>query len=202
LIENKQEPFGGNVPPERLTKNTPEILPVCTVPPQNDPMTPRGAVDNPVGKLSPNAIFVSDTVELGLVILNVRLVVPPTGMLAAPKFLAIVGGATTVMLAWEVFPVPPSLEDTVTLLFNTPAVVPCTLTETVQDALEANVPPDRLTVPEPAVAVAVPPHVLLRFGVEATTRPAGRLSVKASPVKGTLVFGLVMLKVSVLVPLV
>src|SRR5205807_182301 len=129
------------------------------------------------GKLSPNAMLVSDTVELGLAILNVRLVVPPTEMLAAPKFLAIVGGATTVMLALEVFPVPPSLEDTVTLLFNTPAVVPCTFTETAHDALEASVPLDKLTVPEPAVAVAVPPQLLVRFGVEATTRPAGRLSV-------------------------
>src|SRR5437764_3302038 len=93
FTENEQEPFAGNVPPERLTKNRPEIWPVCTVPPQNEPMTPRGAVDKPVGRLSPNAMFESDTVVLGLVILNVRLVVPPTGMLAAPKFLLNVGGA-------------------------------------------------------------------------------------------------------------
>ena len=46
--------------------------------------------------------------------------------------------------ALEVFPVPPSVEVTWTLLFFTPAVVPCTLTETVQEALAAKVPAERL----------------------------------------------------------
>lgn len=50
-------------------------------------------------------------------------------------------------------------------------------------------PADRLTLDEPATAVAVPPHVLVRFGVEATTSPAGRLSVNATPVRVMLVFG-------------
>jgi hypothetical protein len=45
------------------------------------------------------------------------------------------------------------------------------LTDTVQDAFAARLPPDRDTEPDPAVAVTVPPHVLLKpFGVE-TTRP-------------------------------
>src|SRR5262249_4535171 len=87
-------------------------------------------------------------------------------------------------------------ELTTTLLFLVPAVVPCTFTDTAQEALAATVPPDRVTEPEPAVAVAVPPQVLFRlFGV-ATTRPAGRLSVNDNPVRLTLVFGLVMLMVS------
>src|SRR5262249_32573653 len=64
----------------------------------------------------------------------------------------------------------------------------------------ARVPPDRLTVLAPPVAVAVPPQVLLRFGVEATTKPEGRLSVNASPLSVTLLFGLVMLMVSNVVP--
>ena len=70
----------------------------------------------------------------------------------------------------------------------------------MQEALAASVPAERLTLDEPAVAVAVPPHVLLRFGVDATTNPAGRLSVKAIPFSVTLVFGLVMLNVSDVVP--
>src|SRR5436305_4810900 len=104
-MENKHEPFGGSVPPERLTKNTPESLPVCTVPPQDDPLVV--GVDRPVGKLSPKAMPESTTVELGFVILNVSVVIPPTATVAAPKFFASVGGATTVMLAFEVLPVPP-----------------------------------------------------------------------------------------------
>src|SRR5205823_5186416 len=102
--------------------------------------------------------------------------------------------------ALEVLPLPPSVEVTCTLLFFTPAVVPCTSTDTVQEALAARVPPDKLTEPEPPTAVAVPPQVLLRFGVEATTRPAGRLSVKAMPFSVTLVFGLLMVNVSEVVP--
>src|SRR5215510_5082287 len=100
-----------------------------------------------------------------------------------------VGGPTTVMLSFEVLPVPPSVEVTCTLLFFTPAVVPRTLTETVHDALAARVPADRLTELEPPTAVAVPPHVFVRLGVDATTKPAGNLSVNAIPVSATFVFG-------------
>ena len=58
----------------------------------------------------------------------------------------------------------------------------------MQEALAASVPAERTTLDEPAAAVAVPPHVLVRFGVEATTSPAGKLSVKAMPLSATLVF--------------
>jgi hypothetical protein len=85
----------------------------------------------------------------------------------------------------------------------TPAVVPVTSTEKVQDDPAAgdavSVPPDKLMLPLPAVAVIVPlPQVPVMFGVAATTRPAGRLSVNATPLNATFVFGLVMLKLSVL----
>src|SRR5262245_64010407 len=112
----------------------------------------------------------------------------------------ITGGATTVMLAFEVLPVPPSVEVTSTELFLTPAIVPCTFNETVQLALAANVPADKLTVPAPATAVAVPPQLFVRFGVLATTRPAGRLSVNAKPFNVTAVLGLVMVNVNVVEP--
>jgi hypothetical protein len=86
------------------------------------------------------------------------------------------------------------------LLFFIPAVVPVTSTESVHPVLVARVTPDRLTEPEPAVAVAVPPHVLLRlFGV-ATTKPAGKLSVNPIPVSVTFAAGLLMVKVSEVVP--
>src|SRR5229473_700958 len=85
------------------------------------------------------------------------------------------------------------------LLFFTPGVVPVTSTENVQLALDASVPPLKLIEPAPATAVIVPaPHEPVTFGVDATTRPAGRLSVNATPVSATFVFGLVMLKLNVL----
>src|SRR5215831_14003911 len=111
-----------------------------------------------------------------------------------------VGGPTTVTVAFAVLLLPPSVELTVTELILSPAVVPCTFTETAHEALAARVPPDRLTELAPPVAVAVPPQVLFRFGVDATTSPAGRLSVKANPLSVTLLFGLLMLMVSKVVP--
>jgi hypothetical protein len=140
------------------------------------------------------------TAVFGLLMVKVTVVVPFSGMLAAPNALAMVAGATTVMEAFDVLPVPPSVEVTCTLLFFTPAVVPCTLTTTVQLALAAIVPALRVIEPEPAVAVTVPLQVLLSpFGV-ATTRPAGRVSVKATPLSATPVLGLVMVNVSDVVP--
>src|ERR1700693_1869926 len=65
----------------------------------------------------------------------------------------------TVRLALAVFPVPALVEVTCTLLFFTPVEAPVTLTETVHEP-EFSVAPDKLTVPEPAVAVAVPPQPL------------------------------------------
>ena len=126
---------------------------------------------------------------------------PFSGMLAAPNALLRTGAPTTVIEALEVFPVPPSVEVTWTLLFFTPAVVPVTLTENVQEEPAAgdavSVPPDKLTLPLPATAVMVPlpQDPVSPFGV-ATTKPAGRLSVKATPLNATFVFGFVMVKLN------
>lgn len=66
----------------------------------------------------------------------------------------------------------------------------------------AIVPPVRLIVPDPAVAVGVPPHVLVRPLGVATTSPLGKLSVKATPASATvLAAGFVIVNVSVDVPL-
>src|SRR6185503_11817355 len=171
------------------------------VPAPQVPVRPFGVeMIRPAGSVSVNATPLSATVVLGLVMVKLNEVEPFSGMLAAPNALAMVAGATTVMEAFDVLPVPPSVEVTFTLLFFTPAVVPCTLTTTVQLPLAAIVPPLRLIEPEPAVAVTVPLQVLLNpFGV-ATTKPAGRLSVKATPLSATPVFGLVIVKVSVVTP--
>ncbi len=97
-------------------------------------------------------------------------------------------------------PVPPSVEVTVTLLFLAPAVVPVTLSEIVQEAPAASVPPLNDTEPLPATAVVVPVQVpLTPFGV-ATTKPAGRLSVNATPLNATPELGFVIVKLSDVVP--
>ena len=74
-----------------------------------------------------------------------------------------------------------------------------TFTLNVQEAPAASVAPDRVTLPDPAVAVMVPPphEPVSPFGV-ATTTLAGNVSVNAIPVSGTeFPAGLVMVKLSV-----
>ena len=68
------------------------------VPLSHEPVSPFGvATTSPAGKVSVNATPVSDTAfAVGLVMLNVKLVVPFRGIVAAPNVLLIVGGAITV----------------------------------------------------------------------------------------------------------
>ena len=172
------------------------------VPAPQEPVSPLGVgIFKPAGSVSPNWIPVNATVAFGLVTVKVSVVVPFSGMLAAPKAFVKVGGAVTVRVAVEVLPAPLSLEVTVTLLTFEPPVVGVTFTLKVQDAEAARVAPDRLTEDEPAAAVMVPPpHEPVRpFGVE-TTSPAGKLSVNATPVSELPVFGLLIVKLSALVP--
>ena len=115
----------------------------------------------------------------------------------------IVSPVDTISEADAVLPVPPLPDVTapVTLFFK-PPVLPVTSTANVQDAFAASDPPARLTVPAPAVAVIVPPpHDPVRpFGVD-TTRPAGNVSLNAMPVSAVALFGLVTVKVNVVLPL-
>lgn len=98
-------------------------------------------------------------------------------------------------------PVPPSVEVTVTELVFSPAEVPLTFAVKLQEPPAAMVPPLKLMVPLPAMAVIVPlPQDPVTFAGLATTRPDGRLSVNATPLSATPVFGFVMLKLKVLAP--
>lgn len=169
---------------------------VVKVPPQI--ATEALATVKPVGRVSVNATPVRATVfAAGLVIVKVSEVVAFSEMLDGLNTLAIDGGATTLTLAEAVPPVPPSVELTLpVVLFFVPAVVPVTLTENVQEELAAIVPALKLMTFAPAVAVMVPaPQVPVRpLGVE-ITRPAGSVSVKATPLAATvLLFWMVKLR--------
>src|SRR5262245_61570425 len=59
------------------------------------------------------------------------------------------------------------------------------------------VPPLNETEPAPAVGEKVPPQVVDPLGVAATTTPAGKLSLNATPVIELLRFGLLIVNVSV-----
>jgi hypothetical protein len=120
---------------------------------------------------------------------------PPRGLTAVT-----VGGAT-IRVALAVLPIPPLSEETVVLLLQSPAVVPVTLTTTSQLELGAIDPPLSEIEPDPAVAVAVPPHVLLSPLGVATTNPDGSVSVNATPDSATVFSdGLVIVNVNDVVP--
>lgn len=187
-----QEALAARLAPDRLI--TLVFCVAVIVPPPHEPVRPLGVeMTNPTGKVSVKPTPVS-VVPFELLTAKLRLIEPLNGMLAAPNPLLIPGGDTTVIEALDVLPVPPSVELTVTLLFLTPAVVPLILTETAQELLAPRVPPERLTDPDPATAVAVPPQALLRLDGVATINPAGRLSVNAMPL-AELLLGLLMVNV-------
>lgn len=164
------------------------------------------ATTRPAGNVSLAETFINVTVEFGFAKVKVRDVVPLSGIVAAPKLLAIVadtGGAITVRLAvLLVAPGPLSFAEIgPVVLFSVPRVFGAfTLTEIRQGEPVPNVPPAKLIDDEPAIAVTVPPQPLIRSVGVASTKPAGRLSVKAIPVNDTLAFGLLMVKLNKVVP--
>jgi len=174
---------------------------VVSVPPQT--VAEALATVSPAGKLSVNATPVSATALAdGLVMVNVNEVVEFNVIDAGLNTFAMTGGATTLMLAEAVPPVPPSLEVTAPVtLFLSPAVVPVTFTENVHELFAASVAPARLITLLPAAAVIVPPPQLpLRpFGFD-TTSPAGKLSVNPTPVNAVVVFGFWMVKLNEVEP--
>lgn len=125
---------------------------------------------------------------------------PFSGIDVAPKTFVIVGGPITVSEAFEVFPVPPLVDVTWTLLFSTPVAVPFTFTETVQEPPGARLAPDRDTDEDAVAPETVPLHVELKPLGVATTSPAGRLSVKATPFKVKFVLELLKVKIRLVVP--
>jgi hypothetical protein len=197
--EIAHEPLAATVPADKLIE--PEPAPATVVPLHVLLRLLGFATTSPAGKLSEKAKPVRPIV-FEFAILNVRLVLAFSGSDAAPKDFAMDGGVATVTLADAVFPDPPFVELTApVVLFFTPEVVAFTLTERVHELLAGTVPAVRLTLALPAVAVAVPPHVLVKPFSVATTSPAGNVSVNATPASATvLTAGLVIVNVRLVVP--
>jgi hypothetical protein len=191
---------------ERLTLPDPAVAVI--VPAPQLPETALGvATSSPAGRESVKPTPVSAPPVFGFARLKVNDVLLSIGIVAAPKVLDIVGGERgdddpTVIVADAVFPVPPSFDVTaLVVLFSVPVAVAFTFTEKLHDALAFRAAPERLMFPAPAPAVMVPPHgeVETGWGV-ATTSPAGRESVKPTPVSAVPVFGFARLKVKDVLP--
>ena len=158
----------------------------------------EGAVSTsrPDGKLSVTPTpLKATTFADGLVIETVSVDVSFSRMSVGEKLLAIIGGATTVIEAVAVGVLPVSDVESVVVLFLIPAVVPVTFTEKVQFAPAARTAFVKLIVPVSDVAVIVPPpHEPVRLFGLATTKPAGRLSVKLTLLSGNAALLLVIVK--------
>jgi hypothetical protein len=207
FTENVQPLLAPTDPPDKLITPVPCVAVIAPAP--QLPVSPLGVeITSPDGKVSVNPMPLRELPVFGLLMVKLNDVEPLSGMLAPPNILLIVGGATTVKVAEAVPPVPPSVELTVLVVLScAPTLIAVTLTENVHDepALgdAVSVPPDRLTVEGVPggllmVAVIVPlPHEPVTV-VEASLIPPGKLSVNATPLSALVVFGLVMLKLSVL----
>ncbi len=179
---------------------------VVRVPPQTVEVEP--ATDSPVGSTSVNDTPASATgLAAGLVSVNCNDVVAFGAIVVGVKALAIVGGATTVMVSVAVPPVPPSKQLTVLVVLTcAPAVIPVTLTEKVHEEPAAgaavNVPPDKLTVDGTpgglliAVVIVPLPHEPVTV-VDANFSPPGKVSENTMPLRPVAILGLVRVKLNV-----
>lgn len=177
------DPLAAIVPPLKLTVVLPAAGANVGAPQPAVVAFGVAATSMPAGNASVKATPVRAVPVFGFVIVNVSVLTPPTTIGFGENAFAIEGGATTLMLADAVPPVPPSVEVTLpVVLFCEPAAVPVTFTENVHELLAAKLAPERLMMLVACVAVIVPPpHVPVRpFGV-AMVKPAGNVSLNATP---------------------
>jgi hypothetical protein len=106
--ENVHDEFALRLPPPKVTRLVPAVELIVAV---QDPRFLVPSASNWAGNVSVKLMLVNPTL-FGLVIVKLSNVEPFSGMLAAPKDLVRVGGATTVIEAFDVLPVPPLVEVT------------------------------------------------------------------------------------------
>jgi len=194
------DPEAAIVAPERLTEFDPAVA--VMVPPPQDPVSPLGvAMVKPLGNVSVKAVPLSAAAAFAFAIVKLKLDVLPAGTLDGVNDWAIEGRATTVRLADAALPVPSFVELRVlVVLVYAPALPTETFTLNVHELPAANVAPESVTLPDPAVAVIVPPpHDPANPFGEATVMPDGSVSVNASPVAAVELSVFVTVKLSWLV---
>lgn len=114
-----------------------------TLPPQVDVRSDGVAILKPEGKLSTTATPLRLLVEFGLLKVRVNVVVELIAMVGSAKDFWITGGAMTWIEAVALFPVPPFVDVTGSVvLVNRPAAIPRMSTDVEQDAPGISVIPD------------------------------------------------------------
>lgn len=185
--------LAGMVPPLKLMVPAPAVA--VNVPPQLLVVTDGVAITRPAGRLSVKAAPAYGLPEgFCRVMVNVEVSPTPTVVGENPLVKAIpviprLAGAMTTFLAPSLVVSAPIGMVLVTVPVERP--IPAkTGTTSVQVlsvggvALAGMVPPLKLISALPDVAVRVPPQLLTGAGDAAIVRPAGRVSLTATPVKG------------------
>lgn len=181
------DPLAATPPPERLT----DPLVDCAVPPQV--FVRIGPAESPLGSVSVNPTPVI-AITSGLVIVKVKVVEPPTGMVLAPKALLIIGAVPTRSVALGCWLGGASKEVTAPEVFTYfPALAAVTLTVIEQELL--TLPNDSCT--DPVVVASVPQ---LSETVLMSVTPDGKVSVNLTEVNGSAPLGFVIVKVRALTP--
>jgi hypothetical protein len=154
----------------------------------------------PAGNVSVNATPDSAATVFAFAKLKAITEVSPTAMEVGINDLVMVGavGATVMVAVLLVLPVPPCVELTaVVVLLLTPALAPVTVTLIVQEEIAAITPPVKVSKLPPETTRLPPQTAVVPF---TAVRPAGSGSVKATPVKLTVLLGLLITKLNVAVP--
>ena len=110
MMVSVQDALAARVAPDKLMRFVPWVD--VMVPPQ-ELVKPLGTeINNPAGSVSLKPTPLSGPLALGLLMVKLKVVEPPTGIVSAPNASLIAGGASTVTEAFEVFPAPALAEVT------------------------------------------------------------------------------------------
>jgi hypothetical protein len=174
-METLHPALARKLPPERL--NDPEPGSPVAVPPQVLCKPEGVATTKPAGRLFTNETPFCATPEL---MSNVRLVVPFTGIVDAPKDgVIVIGGGRTVKVSVAEFPQPPVVDAIgILTLVNVPTAVPITLKLIEQLPLMGIVIPSIPKLDATVPVLTCPPHVFVRPLGFAMTSSEGPLSAK------------------------
>ena len=115
LTVTRQVLFAGTVPPERVIESVTPLVQL-TVPPHCNTVGSL-AIFNPAGNGSVNPMPVKSVVRFGFVIVIVIVLKPSFRILVGRNALLMIGGAITSNVSVAVFPSPPLVEVTFSLVF-------------------------------------------------------------------------------------
>jgi hypothetical protein len=158
-----------------------------TVPVHVPPMFGVAATTTFTGRVSQKADVSVATTAFVFPNVSVTVLTSPAAIVSGENSFVTLGAAAVTVRSSLAVPLSGAsvLVTTLVVFVTVPGVELVTSTSTVHVPLAAIVPPlkSRVVSPLPGVNAGVPQFVVLVFGVLATAKPAGKLSVNATPLR-------------------